>query len=340
MKSKKEEQRFLLLSMMAGILMVLLVFAMSVHIDLKRERQQLLETLSYIKGQAATYVRFNEASETKSLMRSIENAQQISRNITYLNGENPTEDNLMTYVREQRLTGIVLLDPEGMITLEYNIDGLGAAGLAEYIEKSTVLDVARYPQKTYAARIDLEDGSYIDFSACGRKDTAGVVVAYYHTSAEYAHTYNLTIQSLLEGYSTGSYGTIVVTSGNRVIASNDRELVDGDVDDFEIVRKAKEKCVAGDMVHIMDGSGGYYASLDKGREYYFYIYAPEHVVLQSVFRNMLYAVLIYVLIAAVKQNGCIRKNNFKKRQSIGNNWRKRPEKQKRQTVPKRYFYRE
>ena len=287
--------------MMAGILIVLLVFAMSVHMDLERERQQLLETLAYMKGQAATYVRFNEASETKSLMRAIENAQQVSRNITYLKGGKPTEDDLMTYVREQRLTGIILLDPEGTITLEYDTDGLGTVGLEEYIEKNAVLNVAKYPQKTYAARIDLEDGSYIDFSACSRKDTEGVVVTYYHTSAEYAHTYNLTIQSLMDGYSIGSYGTIVVTSGNRIIASNDKELVDGDVDDFEIIHKAKEKCADGRMSHILTGTGGYYASLDKGREYYFYIYVPEHMVLQSVFRNLLYAVLIYVLIAVIIQ---------------------------------------
>ena len=301
MKSKREERRFLLFSMAAGIVIILLVFILSVHADLKNEQQQLLETLAYIKGQAATYVRFNEASETKSLMRAIENAQQVSRNITYLNGEEPAKDHLMTYVREQRLTGIILLDSEGTVTLEYNTDGLGASGLAEYVEKGAVLDVAEYPQKTYAARIDLEDGSYIDFSACGRKDTEGVVIAYYHTSAEYAHIYNLTIQSLLEGYSTGSYGTIVVTNGNRILASNDKELVNGDMDDFEILRAAREKCTAGGMTHILDGHGGYYASLDKGREYYFYIYVPERAVLHSVSRNVMYAVLIYVLIAAVIQ---------------------------------------
>ena len=301
MKSKNAERRFLLFSMMAGIGIILLVFILSVHTDLKNEQQQLMETLTYIKGQAATYVRFNEASETKSLMRAIENAQQVSRNIIYMGHKEPTQEELRLYLQEQRLTGIVLLDPEGNVLADCNMDGLGAAGLSEYREKNAVLDVAEYPQKTYAARIDLEDGSYIDFSACGRKDTEGVVVAYYHTSAEYAHTYNLTIQSLLDGYSTGSYGTIVVTDGSRIIACNDKELVNGDVDDFEIIRTAKEKCVAGDMAHILSGTGGYYASLDKGREYYFYIYVPEHAVLRSVSRNVLYAVLIYVLIAAVIQ---------------------------------------
>lgn len=301
MKSKNAERRFLLFSMMAGIGIILLVFILSVHTDLKNEQQQLMETLTYIKGQAATYVRFNEASETKSLMRAIENAQQVSRNIIYMEHEEPTQEELRLYLQEQRLTGIVLLDPEGNVLADCNTDGLGAAGLSEYIEKNAVLDVAEYPRKTYAARIDLEDGSYIDFSACGRKDIKGVVVAYYHTSAEYAHTYNLTLQSLLDGYSTGSYGTIVVADGNRIIASNDTELVNGDVDDYEILRTAKEKCVAGSMAHILGGSGGYYASLDRGREYYFYIYVPERAVLQSVSRNVLYAVLIYVMIAAVIQ---------------------------------------
>ena len=60
--------------------------------------------------------------------------------------------------QEQRLTGIILLDTDGSVQCEYNGDLLNFLTLQEYIERDTVLDVVRYPQKTYASRIDLRDG--------------------------------------------------------------------------------------------------------------------------------------------------------------------------------------
>ena len=301
MKNKRDDRRFLLLYLAVGVITLLTVFSISVYTDLDRESLQLQETLQYIKVQCAAYVHYNEASETKSLMRAIENAQQVSRNIAYMGHEEPTQEELRLYIQEQRLTGIILLDAEGNVLTECNTDGVGAGGLSEHLGSPTVLEVAKYPEKTYATRIEREDGSYIDFSAYGRMDKEGVVVAYYHTSAEYAHIYNMTIQSLLRGYSVGSYGTIAVTQGNRILASNDETLLGMDVDENEIIHTIREKGEQGKLTHILDSTGGYYASLEQGRDYYFYIYVPEHLVLHSVSRNVLYAVLLYMIIAVMIQ---------------------------------------
>ena len=60
------------------------------------------ETLKYVKEQCYIYNRYNEASQTKGLMRAIENAQQVNRNLTYIKDE-VTEDELKTYAEEQKL---------------------------------------------------------------------------------------------------------------------------------------------------------------------------------------------------------------------------------------------
>ena len=104
-----------------------------------------------------------------------------------------------------------------------------------------MLDVVRYPQKTYASRIDLPDGSYVDISAYGRTDVPGVIVAYYHTTAEYARNYTLTIQGSLAGYNTRDDGVIVVANGDRIIASNDEELADTKVEDSRILQQIKSE---------------------------------------------------------------------------------------------------
>ena len=85
-------------------------------------------------------------------------------------------------------------------------------------------EVTKDKLKTYAASIVLEDGSQVDLAAYGRSDEKGIIT-FYHTSAEYARNYNLTIQSLLSGYDTYSSGMIVVTDGKNVVASNDENLI-------------------------------------------------------------------------------------------------------------------
>ena len=43
---------------------------------------------------------------------------------------------------------------------------------------------------------------------------------------EYAKNNNLTIQNVLAGYKRENDGTIVITNGNDIIASNDEKLID------------------------------------------------------------------------------------------------------------------
>ena len=150
-----------------GLILFLITIVYSVKTDIKAVARQMDETLKYVKEQCYIYNRYNEASQTKGLMRAIENAQQVNRNLTH------TKDKL----------------------------------------------------KTYAASIVLEDGSQVDLAAYGRSDENGIIITFYHTSAEYARNYNLTIQSLLSGYDTYSSGMIVVTDGKNVVASNDENLI-------------------------------------------------------------------------------------------------------------------
>lgn len=156
----------------AGLLLFLITIVYSVKTDIKAVARQMDETLKYVKEQCYIYNRYNEASQTKGLMRAIENAQQVNRNLTYTKDE-VTKDKL----------------------------------------------------KTYAASIVLEDGSQVDLAAYGRSDEKGIIITFYHTSAEYARNYNLTIQSLLSGYDTYSSGMLVVTNGKNVVASNDENLI-------------------------------------------------------------------------------------------------------------------
>lgn len=77
----------------AGLLLFLITIVYSVKTDIKAVAGQMDETLKYVKEQCYIYNRYNEASQTKGLMRAIENAQQVNRDLTYTKDE-VTEDKL------------------------------------------------------------------------------------------------------------------------------------------------------------------------------------------------------------------------------------------------------
>ena len=76
-----------------GLLLFLITIVYSVKTDIKAVAGQMDETLKYVKEQCYIYNRYNEASQTKGLMRAIENAQQVNRDLTYTKDE-VTEDKL------------------------------------------------------------------------------------------------------------------------------------------------------------------------------------------------------------------------------------------------------
>ena len=299
-KKGKATRRYERIAAAIGAVLVIVVGFNTARAESAQTREKLGNTIDYVKEQCTTYTRYNAAAVTKSLMRIMDNAQQVNRNIGY-EGSAVDEERLRFYAQEQRLTGIILLDTDGRVQCEYNGDLLNFLTLQEYIERNTVLDVVRYPQKTYASRIDLPDGSYVDISAYGRTDVPGVIVVYYHTTAEYARNYTLTIQGLLAGYNTRDDGVIVVTNGDRIIASNDEELADTKVEDSRILQQIKSKLSSAAVGHFKCDGNAYFGGLDRSRDYYIYAYVSDRMVATDMVKNVMAALIIYLVMLTVIQ---------------------------------------
>ena len=299
-KKNKATRRYERIAAAIGAVLVIVVGFNTVRAESAQTREQLGNTIDYVKEQCTTYTRYNAASVTKSLMRIMDNAQQVNRNIGY-EGSAVDEERLRFYAQEQRLTGIILLDTGGSVQCEYNGDLLNFLTLQEYIERDTVLDVVRYPQKTYASRIDLPDGSYVDISAYGRTDVPGVIVVYYHTTAEYARNYTLTIQGSLAGYNTRDDGVIVVADGDRIIASNDEALADTKVEDSRILQQIKSNLSSAEVGYFKCDGGTYFGGLDRSRDYYIYAYVSDRMVATDMVKNMMAALIIYLIMLTAIQ---------------------------------------
>ena len=168
---------------------------------------------------------------------------------------------------------------------------------------SIVLKVADHPQQVYAGRTEKEDSSYVDTAACARKDGDGVLVVYYRTTAEYVRNYSLSYQNCVQGYNPAVDGIIVVTRGDRIVASNDTSLLDTTVDENPTLSALKARSTDGGMIHVHSTTGQQYAYgiVGQGRSFYIYVYRPEQEVYASTMRNVSMAAFAYMVVLFLLQ---------------------------------------
>ncbi len=68
-------------------------------------------------------------------------------------------------MQECYLTAVIIMDSKGNLIAQEYTDEYGADELNEYLDSTSLIDVVDNTEKTYAIRIDCEDGSYVDLSS-------------------------------------------------------------------------------------------------------------------------------------------------------------------------------
>ena len=295
-KAQKKERGALYIA--AALLFVLLmgsVIALSVRADLASGERQLFSLVDYTSRLCDAYRMSSMASETRGLIRLIDEVKQAARDIQYLDG--PTDENMLRGMTlDHYLSGVLLLDRAGEV-VSYAKEPALETILAAALEKSVLLDTAEHPQKTYAVRVYTADGAYIDMAACGQLDGDGVVVAYYKTPLEYISRYVLDFSTLLDGYQSERDGTIVVTDGTRVLTSNDESLVGLKADDIPVLRSIDAHGKNGEMLMVGSGDNSLrksFGMIQRGRTYYVYAFLPERAIFDTTVSNVMVALGFYV----------------------------------------------
>ena len=288
-----------------GILLGICVTAASLYYFFQAEKKEaenrMVKTVNYVKVQCSTYTHYNEASESKSLLRAIESARQMSTNIDMEteNGGRLSQEFLKENLQTLWVDGILVLDAEGKTVCKYSMDEALTNGITDYLQKDIIMDFTGYEERSYSERIDREDGSRIDIAACARKDVPGMVAIYYYTSPEFVRNYTLTIQNLLNGYSTQKDGTIIVADKGTIVASNDESLLGQDTAGNQVVQAMKEHTDSQHIFHLKnEGTGGYGIML-KQRDYYIYTYLPDTEVFRNLPLSVTAVVFLYLLIFGI-----------------------------------------
>ena len=292
------EKRFWIVGAILGVVLFGLTVVYFFQIDKAREEERLLDIVNYVKIQCSTYTHYNEASESKSLLRAIEGTRQVSTNIaTEVENGTKLDSRLLKESTEQLwLSGIIVLGANGNTVCEYSKKNNLLQEIQEYIDKDTVLDTASYEEKVYSQRIHRNDGSYIDIAACARKDAPGIVVTYYYTSAEFASNYTLTIQNLLNGYKKSSAGTIIVADEGVIIASNEPKLIGLNTTEQEAIQTLKKNADSKHIMHLKVNGVRSYGVMLKQRNHYIYAYVPDKITFYTLPQNVIVCVFIYLLV--------------------------------------------
>ena len=300
-KRKKKEKRIQLIGGLIGICVAVVSLFYFFHAEKAEAEKRMVEIVNYVKVQCSTYTHYNESSESKSLLRAIESARQMSTNIATEteNGGQLSQELLKENLQTLWVDGIIVLNTEGKTDCEYSMDESLTNEITEYLQKDIIMDFAGYEERTYSERFDREDGSHIDIAACARKDAPGIVATYYYTSPEFAKNYTLTIQSLLNGYSTQKEGTILVADEGIVVASNDESLFGQNTADNEVVQAMKKHTNSQHIYHLKNEGIGCYGIMLKQRDYYIYAYLPDTEVFHNLPLSVISVIFLYFLIFSI-----------------------------------------
>ena len=300
-KRKKKEKRIQLLGGLIGICVAVVSLFYFFHAEKAEAEKRMVEIVNYVKVQCSTYTHYNESSESKSLLRAIESARQMSTNINMEteNGGQLSREFLKGNLQTLWVDGIIVLDKEGKTDCEYSTDESLADEITEYLQKDIIMDFVGYEERSYSERFTREDGSRIDIASCARKDAPGIVAIYYYTSPEFTRNYTLTIQGLLNGYSVQKDGTIIVADDGIVVASNDESLLGQNTADNEVVQAMKKHTDSQHIYHLKNEGTGCYGIMLKQRDYYIYAYLPDTEVFYNLPLSVAGVIFLYFLMFSI-----------------------------------------
>ena len=294
----KADKRLWTLSIVGCVIVVLTVLFVSIKVETNNVKNRIHSTIEYIRDQYSMYNSFNDAVEANSLVRMVEKVQQTARNFK-ADDQALEKEHLKQYAGEQKLTGIIVLNDKDQQIAQYHMGSRYQKVMDYVMEKETLRDVKKYPQKSYMARIDLKNGGYIDLASYGRIDAKGTIIGYQYIKAEYAKNSELTIKNVLAGYKQENDGTIVITNGNDIIASNDKKLINTKAQNNPVVNEIRKSVKSGQFAVIQNGIKRYFTSLDKGRNYYIYMYAEDKDLVKTLMSNIGIALILYGIFVTI-----------------------------------------
>ena len=310
-----------LVRILGGILLLGIVLAIASNADMASTTEQLTTTVEYLKDQCNNSVLRDMASEAKSLLRISESADGVKWRLQYEGTKIDPDDSstLKECATDSYLAGVFLLDTDGNIEAQYNSGDLTAEKILENVDIDALMDILDFPEKNYTVRFYDGDTAHVDVAAVGRLDEPGIVVGYFYTDVEYANTFNNSINTIVDGYSVEQIGTVVVSDGNKIVASNNESLIGQETTSIPVLKKIMEKGVTKKLIHCYDPDklfSNHFGLMERSQSYYIYVYLNERSVFKTTIANLTFALFVYIMVLVALQMSHSRAEKNYQRQQL------------------------
>lgn len=142
-----------ILTVLLGVCMIFSFAFYFIQTQKDETETKLVKIVNYVKIQCSTYTHYNEASESKSLLRTIESCRQLQTNLQSkvdagkLIDQAFLKDNLSTLWMD----GILVLDENGNIESSYSTNDSILKQVHQYISKDIVLNYMNCPERMMLA---------------------------------------------------------------------------------------------------------------------------------------------------------------------------------------------
>ncbi len=317
-------QQLIPFEILVGLLLLAGTFTVSASTDTSKAEQQLYHTVEYIKEQCNNGQLRDLASEAKSLLRVTQSAEQIRWRLEYGTDAMDTQadiaNTLEVCAKGSYLDGLFLLNADGTVLSQYDSVGFDAGALLQKMDTAALMDVVDFQEKSYCVRIAYDDGSHVDLAAVGRRDTKGVIAAYFYTPASYTKIFNSSLLSLVSGYEPEQDGTIVISSGDSILASNNPSLIGRDTGDIPILKRILERGAGEKLIRAGESSFSVrhdFGLMEKCQDYEIYAYLSERAVFGTTPKNMMYTLFLYcMLLVAIQMLGWRTEQSYQKNQLL------------------------
>lgn len=267
--------RLVSIAIAAGAVLMLIVYLLMTNQILSNLGDTEAETMTYMKERIDGYSNYVANDETKSLVRLVDKATELSNDLT--RSDNFNQKVLERFSYEQRLDGILVLDASLKPVLQTSSDGDSYEKWKTLIESGSVSDIAQHPEKAYMVRTE-QGGDYYDFAAISRRDTRGVLICYTRKNMITEGANDISLDMLFDDLPIRKNGVIVVTDGENVLTSNDKRLHGKSSADSMKLYQGVFKPWRYGLIRLQSDRQTWYGGRETVNGYTLYAFFPAHTV--------------------------------------------------------------
>jgi signal transduction histidine kinase/CheY-like chemotaxis protein len=277
---------------LVGILLIGVVYGVCTVQEKREGEGMITETLDFLKQQCTRYENQVTSEETQTQIALLDKAEELARQLQEQESAQ-AGDFLAEYATNQRLSGIILLDGDGMPVETAFPDGETFDNWKSTLLDADVADVREHPQKKYMSHLEKKDGTVYDYVAIAYGEEGGILFVYVRVDENVIEDRESRILNMLTGYQIEDNGIVMITKDSRVLTSN--------ADSYPSVEVCESLQEKGTEEMLTFGDQKYLVGCATTGDYTLYALFPTSAIYQKRLVLVAYVLIFYVFFLLLYQ---------------------------------------